>query len=576
VVRVSDTEFDLELMPDMGSCRRAEWFCFSVSRSAAAHPARLRLNITNISNPECVHKLGAQPVVLSSARLDDGWVREGEELAFFKEDTSTSIAVAFTFSFVLRLEPGETKYVAHSCPYTASMLRSDIRLLQEVAPRECFHRETLSLTCAAVPCDVLTITAPETVDTIPISERPGVLVIARQHSGEVAGSWVCKGLLEFLLSRHYDAQFLRSHLVFKVIPMLNPDGVIQGMSRCSPEGFDLNRTWAEPDARLQPTVHAAKGLVARFCRERSVVMFVDLHGHSKRLGCHTYGCSDGDETLVTQCPGRILPRLMSLYCPHLFNLAECTYNVSSAKQSAARVVLWREFGVTNSYALESSMAGIGEGLLSNRHFSCSLYMEIGKALCSSAMDMWSGSSMRSNILSLIISKEGPSAVAQEEERGQPKAPKGEKAKTKKGSKSAPASRRLSRVKRGEHKSGSKQELESPEVVVQRDSWVVPQTALMPPIAPTPLRMACRTPLRRARPVQQSDDLVLRPLTVVGNCVIGNEMPRLHTAIQRQHPHQAPQCRYPPIAGSLLPPTSPSPPPPLLPPPPPANRTKKLA
>lgn len=33
--------------------------------------------------------------------------------------------------------------------------------------------------------------------------------------------------------------------IFKIIPMLNPDGVIIGNSRCNLYGYDLNRQWKQ-------------------------------------------------------------------------------------------------------------------------------------------------------------------------------------------------------------------------------------------------------------------------------------------------------------------------------------------
>jgi len=36
---------------------------------------------------------------------------------------------------------------------------------------------------------------------------------------------------------------LRHHFVFKIIPMVNVDGVIHGNNRCSLAGVDLNRHW---------------------------------------------------------------------------------------------------------------------------------------------------------------------------------------------------------------------------------------------------------------------------------------------------------------------------------------------
>ena len=50
-----------------------------------------------------------------------------------------------------------------------------------------------------------------------------------------------EGFLEFIVSNDKDAKTLRDKFVFKIVPMLNPDGVIVGNYRCSLTGVDLNR-----------------------------------------------------------------------------------------------------------------------------------------------------------------------------------------------------------------------------------------------------------------------------------------------------------------------------------------------
>ena len=67
------------------------------------------------------------------------------------------------------------------------------------------------------------------------------MITARVHPGESNASWMMKGLLDFLTSAHPDAKLLREMFVFKIVPMLNPDGVIIGNYRCSLAGRDLNR-----------------------------------------------------------------------------------------------------------------------------------------------------------------------------------------------------------------------------------------------------------------------------------------------------------------------------------------------
>ena len=65
-----------------------------------------------------------------------------------------------------------------------------------------------------------------------------------------------QGMLEYLISD--EAEELRKHFVFRIIPMLNIDGVIYGNYRCSLLGVDLNRKWVSPNKFLHPTVYYAK------------------------------------------------------------------------------------------------------------------------------------------------------------------------------------------------------------------------------------------------------------------------------------------------------------------------------
>ena len=54
-------------------------------------------------------------------------------------------------------------------------------------------------------------------------------------------------LIKFLLSDDPAAVALRNNFVFKIFPMVNPDGVIHGNYRCSLSGRDLNRRWSNPN-----------------------------------------------------------------------------------------------------------------------------------------------------------------------------------------------------------------------------------------------------------------------------------------------------------------------------------------
>ena len=71
-----------------------------------------------------------------------------------------------------------------------------------------------------------------------------------------------KGIIDFLTSEdNIEAIILRRNFVFKIIPMINPDGVVYGNYRSSLSGFDLNRVWKKPNQALFPEVFAIKSLV---------------------------------------------------------------------------------------------------------------------------------------------------------------------------------------------------------------------------------------------------------------------------------------------------------------------------
>jgi len=168
-----------------------------------------------------------------------------------------------------------------------------------------------------------------------------------------------KGVIDFLTSDTLIAKTLRTHYVFRIVPMLNPDGVIYGNYRCSLLGYDLNRHWKNPDRILQPTIFYTKELIRVMKEEREISFFCDLHGHSTQSNVFMYGCSWATnelEWISKSASVRLIPLLIS-QMDDKFSYKSSKFRMEKSKESTARIVVFKEFNIWNSYTCEASFLG---------------------------------------------------------------------------------------------------------------------------------------------------------------------------------------------------------------------------
>uniref|UniRef100_A0A8C5UFL6 tubulin-glutamate carboxypeptidase n=1 Tax=Malurus cyaneus samueli TaxID=2593467 RepID=A0A8C5UFL6_9PASS len=388
-IQVREFEYDLVMNADVNSSQHHQWFYFGVGDMRSAVP--YRFNIINCEKFNSQFNYGMQLVLYSVREALQGrprWIRAGQEICYYKNHYRCRAAAGggvrgrfyYTLTFSIKFpHQDDVCYLAYHYPYTYSTMMSHLDILEQNRnPKKVYWRQqTLCQTLGGNPCPLLTITAmPESKNRADLEQfcnRPYVFLTARVHPGESNASWVMKGTLEFLISTDPIADLLRKCFIFKIVPMLNPDGVINGNHRCSLSGDDLNRQWLTPDPQLHPTIYHAKGLLHYLCSVgRAPLVFCDYHGHSQKKNVFLYGCSIKetlwqagcmvDTAVVTEDVGyRTLPKILDKVAP-AFVMNSCSFLVEKSRASTARVVVWKEMGVLRSYTMESTYCSCSHGL----------------------------------------------------------------------------------------------------------------------------------------------------------------------------------------------------------------------
>nr|XP_046243545.1 cytosolic carboxypeptidase 1 isoform X2 [Scatophagus argus] len=406
-VQVRKYEYDLVLNSDINSNHYHQWFYFEVSGMRVG--TTYRFNIINCEKSNSQFNYGMQVLMYSVQEAISGrprWVRTGTDICYYKNHFARSSIAAggqkgksyYTLTFSTSFShKDDVCYFAYHYPYTYSTLKMHLSKLEALrTPQIYLRQDILCETLGGNSCPLLTITAmPESNSNDHICQfrnRPLIFLSARVHPGETNASWVMKGTLEFLMGTSPLAASLREGYIFKIVPMLNPDGVINGNHRCSLSGEDLNRQWQNPNPELHPTIYHTKSLLQYLAHiQRAPLVFCDYHGHSRKKNVFMYGCSVKETVWQSNISAtssdlqedlgyRALPKILSQIAP-AFSMASCSFVVERSKESTARVVVWREIGVQRSYTMESTLCGCDQGKYKGLQIGTRELEEMGAQFC---------------------------------------------------------------------------------------------------------------------------------------------------------------------------------------------------
>jgi murein tripeptide amidase MpaA len=265
-LKVNDQDYYLALQNDVNTGGNTQWFFFRISNTCAK--TSIRFSMLNLCKPDSLYNEGMKVLVYSEKHAqnkDIGWHRSGHKISYYpngiKKEGERNFRTHYTMTVTYDFDyEDDNVYFAYCYPYTYTEMVEELNaILADPIKQQYVQKKTLTETLAGNKCEVLTITSRQNPENI--QQRKGVVLSARVHPGESVGSWMMKGALDFLVdTESIEAEYLRQNYVFKVVPMLNPDGVINGNYRCSLAGCDLNRRWKRPSKVLHPEIFATKQL----------------------------------------------------------------------------------------------------------------------------------------------------------------------------------------------------------------------------------------------------------------------------------------------------------------------------
>ncbi|KMZ09663.1 uncharacterized protein Dsimw501_GD17141, isoform K [Drosophila simulans] len=394
-VQITPTYYELYLRPDLYTSRSKQWFYFRVRRTR--RKMLYRFSIVNLVKSDSLYNDGMQPVMystLGAKEKSEGWRRCGDNICYYRNDDESASNSAneddednstYTLTFTIEFEhDDDTVFFAHSYPYTYSDLQDYLMEIQRHPVKSKFCKlRLLCRTLAGNNVYYLTVTAPSSNEEN-MRRKKSIVVSARVHPSETPASWMMKGLMDFITGDTTVAKRLRHKFIFKLVPMLNPDGVIVGNTRNSLTGKDLNRQYRTVIRETYPSIWYTKAMIRRLIEECGVAMYCDMHAHSRKHNIFIYGCENkrNPEKKLTE---QVFPLMLHKNSADRFSFESCKFKIQRSKEGTGRIVVWM-LGITNSYTIEASFGGSSLGSRKGTHFNTQDYEHMGRAFCETLLD----------------------------------------------------------------------------------------------------------------------------------------------------------------------------------------------
>ena len=246
------------------------WFYFKLSNVANKDITIKLDSLAGIyrGGPHLIYTKGTQPVYSYNQK---NWERIND-VRYDSKLHSLSFRNLFTQDSV---------WIAYAHPFSYGQ---GLALIDSIAGNQFLTIETLGTTLQGRNINLLTVTDT----TVPDAEKKVVFITTLQHAGEYCGGYVVSGLLNFLLSDNNNAALARKTTVYKIIPMMNPDGIFHGITRFNGNYEDLNQEWDDDFTdTLHLPVEPEAACVKKWIRDwrssgRNIDIGLDIHSQGQQ------------------------------------------------------------------------------------------------------------------------------------------------------------------------------------------------------------------------------------------------------------------------------------------------------
>ena len=365
------------------------WFYFGV---ISEKERNVKISIDNLNNFYYNYKTGYKICynILEEKETPSDYqskYTEGEEINWKRLETEYELNLDNETNFLsikFNFDLPKNRYVLFSfCfPWSYDKNEAFLKYIKEKSENKniYYHDEILTLSKEKRNIHLLTITSKKNIimnkkeecmnGLFPNKNRCNLImhdthiifITARVHPGETPGTLTFNGILKLLIdSDNPISKILLDNFIFKLIPIINVDGVSNGYFRLNTEGYNLNRCYLGPSPRINPENYAITKLFYFYSSHYKVRYYFDLHADMNVRGVYTFG--NALKAFEDHVENVLFSFIFKINSSHV-DFSYCIFTQKSmgsrakndlaGKEATSRVQFYQKTGLIHTYTIEST------------------------------------------------------------------------------------------------------------------------------------------------------------------------------------------------------------------------------